>query len=323
MTERIKRFGGLKADARKHPVFAGIPGAKAKAVGWLVSLIRAVFLLGVGFVMLYPVLFMLSSSFKNVSDTIDPTVVWIPSSLNLGNFKNAFQLMNFADSFKNTMVILLPSVLLQLASSLLIAYGFARFQFKLKSLFFGILLFNIIVPAQTYLIPLYTNLCAMHLQDSVSQFYIQAALGTGIRSGLYIFILRQFFRNMPKELEDAAMIDGCGPLGTFLKVMVPNVVPAIATVAVFSIVWYYNDYLLSGMLLNSHFPLSVSLTGVGVKLGDKLQNMTGQALGADMKLLSNSILSAACLIVVLPLIAMYVLVQRLFTESVERTGIVG
>lgn len=290
---------------------------------WAKSLVRAVFLLGVGFVMLYPVLFMLSSAFKSVQDTLDPTVVWIPSSLQMYNFKMAFSLMNYGTALVNTLRILLPSVVLQVVSSLFIAYGFARFRFRGKNLLFGLLIFSIIVPTQSYMIPLYVHLQQMHLLNTVWQFYIQAALGTGIRSGLYIFILRQFFRNMPKELEEAACIDGCGPLKTFLRVMVPNVVPALLTITVFSVVWYYNDYTLSGMLLNDNFPLSVTLTGVSTSLNNKLQNMAGQVNGADVKLLSDSILSAACLIVVLPLIGMYVVVQRFFTEGVERTGIVG
>ncbi|MHB1454062.1 MAG: carbohydrate ABC transporter permease [Saccharofermentanales bacterium] len=300
-----------------------IPQGKNMASGVLKTVVRSVFLLGTGFIMLYPVLFMLSGSFKTVQDTFDPAVVWIPSGFSIYNFQVAFKLLDYGVAMKNTLGILLPSVLLQIASSLFIAYGFARFDFRFKSVLFGLLIFSIIVPAQTYMIPLYVNLGKMHLMNSTWQFYLQAAFGTGIRSGLYIFILRQFFRNMPKELEEAALIDGCGPMHTFLRVMVPNVVPAILTVTVFSIVWYYNDYLLSGMLLNSNFPLSVAVTSVSTALNNKLQNIAGQTIGADLKLLSESILSAACLMVVLPLIAMYVLVQRFFTESVERTGIVG
>lgn len=316
MMTKWKAWRARPADSRLH-------AQKSAALHLLKSVIRAIFLLGTGFIMLYPVLFMLSSSFKTVQDTFDPTVVWIPTGLNLYNFKMAFQLIGYSEAMKSTLRILVPSVLLQVASSLFVAYGFARFQFKGKSALFGLLLFNIIVPTQTYMIPLYVNLQSMHLLNTTWQFYIQAALGTGIRSGLYIFILRQFFRNMPKELEEAAFIDGCGPMRTFLRVMVPNVTPAILTVTVFSVVWYYNDYVLSGMLLNDKFPLSVAVTGVSTALNNQLQNMAGQTMGADIKLLSDSILAAACLIVVLPLIAMYVLVQRFFTESVERTGIVG
>ena len=288
--------------------------SKKRSVRLVKSILRAVFLVGVGFVMLYPVLFMLSNSFKSVNDTLDPTVVWIPSGFNLFSFKTALELLKFGESFKNTLLIVLPCV---------IAYGFARFRFKFRNLLFGLLIFNIIVPTESYMIPLYVNLKTMGLLDTYAQFYVQALLGTGIRSGLYIFIFRQYFINMPKELEEASFIDGCNPLETFIKIMVPNVSAAILTVTVFSVVWYYNDYSLTGMLLNKNFPLSIALTGVSTSLGNQLQNMSGLTTGSDIKLLSDSILSAACLITALPLIGFYAVVQKYFTEGIERTGIVG
>ena len=287
------------------------------------SLFRAVFLLGVGFVMMYPVLFMLSSSFKTVSDTFDPTVIWIPSDFQLYNFKMAFNLLHYDKALANTLIIVIPSVILEICSCLLAAYGFARFKVRGRGLLFGILIFSIIVPVQSYMIPFYVNARALHLLNTKWQFWVYAALGAGIRSGLYIFILRQFFRNLPKELEEAAYMDGCNPFFTFLYVTMPNVKPAILTIAVFSAVWYYNDYTYTGMLMSEDFPLSVALTNVSTALNNKLQNMAGQVVGADIKLLSDSILAAACLIVVLPIISLYLVVQKYFTEGVERTGIVG
>lgn len=289
----------------------------------LKSLFRTLFLLGVGFVMLYPILFMISNAFKSVNDALDPTVVWIPSGMELFNFKMAFRLLGYKDALKNTLLIVLPSVLIQVASCLFISYGFARFKFRFKKFLFGLLIFSLIVPVQSYIIPLYVNLKTMHLFDTYFQFYLQAALGTGIRSGLYIFIFRQFFRNLPKELEEAAYLDGCNPLGTFLKIMVPNMKGAILIVFVFSFVWYYNDYTMTGMLLNSNFPLSIALTNVSTALGNTVQNMAGQLVGSDIKLLGDSILSAACLIVALPLIGVYIAVQKHFTEGIERSGVVG
>ena len=197
--------------------------SKKRSVRLVKSILRAVFLVGVGFVMLYPVLFMLSNSFKSVNDTLDPTVVWIPSGFNLFSFKTALELLKFGESFKNTLLIVLPCVIFQVVSCLFIAYGFARFRFKFRNLLFGLLIFNIIVPTESYMIPLYVNLKTMGLLDTYAQFYVQALLGTGIRSGLYIFIFRQYFINMPKELEEASFIDGCNPLETFIKIMVPNV----------------------------------------------------------------------------------------------------
>ena len=287
------------------------------------SLFRALFLMGVGFVMLYPILFMISNSLKSVSDALDPTVVWIPSGTDLFNFKMAFKLLKFNDTLVNTLILVVPCVVIQVITCLFVSYGFARFEFRFKGLLFGLLVFSLIVPVQTYIIPLYVNLKTMHLLDTYWQFYIMAALGTGIRSGLYIYIFRQYFRGLPKELEEAAYLDGCNPLRTFLHIMVPNVKGAILVVFVLSIVWYYNDYTLTGMLLNSDYPLSISLTGVSTALNNTVQGMVGQTMGSDIKLLSESILSAACLIVALPLIGVYVAVQKHFTEGIERSGLVG
>ena len=287
------------------------------------SLFRALFLMGVGFVMLYPILFMISNAFKSVSDALDPTVVWIPSGTDMFNFKMAFKLLKYSDTLTNTLILVVPCVIIQVITCLFVSYGFARFEFRFKGLLFGLLIFSLIVPVQTYIIPLYVNMKTMHLLDTYWQFYIMAALGTGIRSGLYIYIFRQYFRGLPKELEEAAYLDGCNPLRTFLHIMVPNVKGAILVVFVLSFVWYYNDYTLTGMLLNSDYPLSIALTGVSTALNNTVQGMVGQTIGSDIKLLSDSILSAACLIVALPLIGVYVAVQKHFTEGIERSGLVG
>ena len=287
------------------------------------GLFRALFLMGVGFVMLYPILFMISNSLKSVSDALDPTVVWIPSGTDMFNFKMAFKLLKFKETLVNTLILVVPCVIIQVITCLFVSYGFARFEFRFKGLLFGLLVFSLIVPVQTYIIPLYVNLKTMHLLDTYWQFYIMAALGTGIRSGLYIYIFRQYFRGLPKELEEAAYLDGCNPLRTFLHIMVPNVKGAILVVFVLSFVWYYNDYTLTGMLLNSDYPLSIALTGVSTALNNTVQGMVGQTIGSDIKLLSDSILSAACLIVAIPLIGVYVAVQKHFTEGIERSGLVG
>lgn len=285
--------------------------------------LRTIFLLGVGYVTLYPMLLMISSSFMSVSDTLDATVVWLPSGLNWFNFQKAFELMKYGEALKSTVTIVLPCVILQVVSCVFIAYGFARFKVPGLGVLFAILLFNIIVPTDCYIIPVYVLMSKLKLVNTVWQFYIQALLGAGIRSALYIFIIRQFFRTMPKELEEAAFIDGCNPFQTFMRIMVPNIKPAILTVSVLSLVWYYNDSSTIGMLLNGNYPLSVAVTSVGAALETSLQYLTGQSVSTDLKLLKGSILAAACLIMVLPITAVYILVQKHFTEGIERTGIVG
>ena len=305
---------------------------------------KAVLLIGLCFVMIYPILFILSSGFKSIEDIYNPSVVWVPQQFSLQAMDVAIRILEYPKALLKTASILVPSVMLQLLTVLLAGYGFARFRFPGRSLFFGVLIFTIIVPVQSYISPLFVNMknfdyfgigsliglvtgepVTSNLIDSPAVFYILALFGMGIRSGLCIFIIRQFFRNMPVELEEAAMIDGCGSFGTFLRVMIPNTLPLIATVLVFSIVWYYNDYYLSAIFFRADFPLSVSLTNMSKLLGTYSQGLQGMGgmTGQELGLMKEPVLACGCLLTLLPLILMYVLLQRYFTEGVERSGIVG
>lgn len=314
--------------------------AKQKTVSLLKNLLRAVFLIGMGYVMLYPILFMVSGAFKAGVDVYDPTVIWLPKHYSTQAMKLAIKSLKFWSSLKNTLLILVPSVCLQMVSTLLAGYGFARFKFKERGLLFGCLIFTIIVPIQNLIVPLYANFQSfnmfgigfiysaitggehINLLNTGWPFYITAAFGMGIRSGLYIFIMRQFFRNMPKELEEAALIDGCGSFKTFTSVMLPNVKPAIVTVLVFSVVWYWNNYYEASMFLMDKQTLSVSLTMLNGMLditAGSISSITSQ----ELMLMRDGVLECGCILVMLPLLVMYVFLQKQFTESVERTGIVG
>ncbi len=303
-------------------------------------ILRTAFLVGMCFVMLYPVIFMVSSGFKTLQDVYDPTVVWLPKHWTLESLKIAFDVMDYTNGVIKTLVTAIPSVLLQLVSALLAGYGFARFKFKGRELLFGLLIFTIIVPVQTYIIPLFSlfknfdyfgigsliglftgKAVTTNLLNNPLVFYLQAALGMGIRSGLYIFMLRQFYRGFPTELEEAAMIDGCGPMRTFLRIMLPNATSMIVTVMLFSLVWYWNDYYLSSMFYQSTFTVSVNLTNLSSLL--KTSNMVTGIAAQELMFMRESILACGCLITVLPLLVLYIVAQRFFTEGIERSGIVG
>ncbi|HIW73086.1 MAG TPA: carbohydrate ABC transporter permease [Firmicutes bacterium] len=302
--------------------------------------LRTAFLLGIGFVMLYPVLFILSGAFKAKQDVYDPTVIWFPKHYSLEAMGLALDTLKFGKSVGRTLAILVPSVLLQMVSTLMAGYGFARFRFRERGILFALLIFTIIVPVQNLIVPLYANFQSFdmlgagylfgavtgeglpNLLDTNLPFYLMAAFGMGIRSGLYIFIMRQFFRNMPAELEEAALIDGCGSVKTFTRVMLPNVVPALVTVLVFSIVWYWNDYYQASMFLMSDQTLSVNLTMLNGMLSITAQNVAGLT-SQDLMLMRDAVLECGCLVTLLPLLVMYLFLQRFFTESIERTGIVG
>ena len=235
---------------------------------------KAVLLIGLCFVMIYPILFILSSGFKSIEDIYNPSVVWVPQHFSLDAMKVAFRILDYPKTLLKTLTILVPSVILQLLTVLLAGYGFARFRFPGRSLFFGVLIFTIIVPVQSYIIPLFVNMknfdyfgigsliglitgqpVSSNLIDSPAIFYILALFGMGIRSGLCIFIIRQFFRNMPVELEEAAMIDGCGRLRLYWQIVFPLLKPTVITFTILNTFWFWNDYLMPQLMLGKQSKL--------------------------------------------------------------------
>jgi multiple sugar transport system permease protein len=150
-----------------------------------------------------------------------------------------------------------------------------------------------------------------------------AMFGAGIRSGLYIFMLRQFFIGMPKELDEAASIDGCGPLQVFTKVMIPNAIPMMVTILVFSLVWYWNDYYLSSMFFDALPPLSQKLADVSVQASfNSISGISGLNQ-KEFDLIKEGVMACGCLVTIIPPLVLYIFAQRYFTEGLERSGIVG
>ncbi len=332
--------GRLITKAKNHR-FAGpwsTRRAADRALRVTTAVLRFLFLLGMAYVLLYPVLFLVSNAFRAPVDKLDPTVIWIPRTWTVSNFVLADQVIGFLPSILKTLTMLVPSVVIQVFVCLTVAYGFARFKFKGRDFLFSCLIFTIIVPVQTIIIPLYVNFrffdffglgtlaglvtgqkLTINLLNTDWPFYLMSATGVGIRSGLYIFMARQFLRGMPPELEEAAFVDGCGPFKTFLRIILPNAGSIIIVIMLFSIVWHWNDYYLSVMFYVNDYPLSVGVTALQGRLTLLSQNMSPE----DMALAQSSILEAACFVVVLPILLLYIFAQRFFTESITRTGLVG
>jgi multiple sugar transport system permease protein len=145
--------------------------------------------------------------------------------------------------------------------------------------------------------------------------FLLTATGVGLRSGLYIFIFRQFFRGLPKEIEEAALIDGAGQLRTFMTVMMPNAVPAIITVAMFAIVWQYNDTSYTSLFMATISSLATRLTSLGMVY-------TSREEVRDPNLV-QLVVNAGIILVIAPILTIYVAMQRYFMEGIERSGIVG
>ncbi len=295
-------------------------------------------LLGVSFILLYPLLYMMSNAFKPMEQAYDASVIWLPKSLTLQNFADAIKALNYWQSLKTTVSVSLVSALLQILSCMLAGYGFARFQFRGKGLLFALVILTIIVPQQLVAVPTYMQYRRftfmglmrlfpgltggkgyVNLIDTPFVFYLPALFGAGFKSGLFIFIYRQFFRGLPRELEDSAALDGCGFLKTFFKIMLPNAQPAMVTVFLFSVVWYWNEYYAPAMYMSNQWTLSTALAVIKYNLAH------ASAEGANYldAFLYITRVQAATLLLIAPLLIVYLFAQRFFTESIERTGIVG
>jgi len=309
-----------------------------KILSMIFSLFRTFILIGLGFVLLYPLLYMISVSFRASEDLLDPLVVWIPKNLSIENIQLALQVIKYKTSAINSIkVSILGSIFTTMTASL-VGYSFARFKFKFKGLLFSIVIFSIVVPPQVTMLPTYNYLrnfdflgigqliglitgndLTINMIDTVWAIIIPAMTGVGIRGGLFIYIFRQFFRNMPKELEDAAYIDGYGPFGTFVKVMLPNAGSGYLTSFLFSLVWFWNDYINTSLLYNTNRTLSMNLSSIN-SIIDTMRNSNSVAYSMYEVLGAKQ---GACLLFILPILAVYIVLQKYFTESIERTGIVG
>jgi len=196
----------------------------------------------------------------------------------------------------------------------MVGYGFARFKFPGRDRLFLLVLFAMIVPPHAIIIQLFILVSKLKWLETYWPFLAPSAVGMGLRGALFIFIYRQFFKGMPWELEDAAMIDGAGPLRIFLNVMLPLAQPAILVVFLFSFVWHWNDSLEPSIYLSrpEHFFLPQRLSVVEAALSNlQLRGMWG----------TGTIMSAT-LLVILPLLVLYLFTQRYFVESIERTGLI-
>lgn len=280
-------------------------------------------LICIGFVYLYPILYMFSTSLMNRDDLLDSSVKWIPSALYLQNYIDAGKSMDFWISILKGIVIAGAPTLCNVVVCMLVGYGFARFEFRGKKILMGLLIFSYILPSQVTMIPTYVLYNKMNIVGTLWAFVLPAILGNGLNSAIFILIFYQFFRQVPKVLIEAAQIDGAGYFKSFIKIAVPSAGPAILTVFLFSFVWYWNEsYLTSlyvqGLSANSFWVnLVVQLSNFDTKFATLAQ--TGDAATN----LNECVRMAATALSVLPLLIMYFFLQKHFVESIDRAGITG
>lgn len=305
--------------------------SRFKKYSWV--LIRTLLVFGISFIILYPLLVKLTVSFMTEKDLMDLTVKWIPKTLTLENYEIALKALRLEKTLLNSAFYTIVITLIQLLTCTLSAYGFARYPYPGSKLIFALLIFALVVPPQTYISAQYVQfrffdpfgLMTMisgkeGIINTMWPFLLRAILCQGIRNGLYIYLMVQYFRNLPSELEEAANIDGAGIFRVFFSIILPNSVPILVTVGVLSVVWQWNDSFFTAMLAPQ---MDFMATNVG-RIYNLLRESTGTTdfLQQDTARVSAA-KNAAAMVMTAPILVFFVSVQKSFSENLARTGIVG
>jgi len=310
-TVRLSGYGGINMNVSSR--------IKSKCQRYISKTVTYLLLSCLGFVIIYPLFGRVMLSVMNEFDLYDDTVRFLTRRFNLNNFSLAIYYMDYWKSLLETALYVLSAAVCQLISSVLIAYGLARFRFFGNRLLFMFLLLSLIVPPHLISLPLYFRFQQLQLLGKPFSIYLLCLTGMGLKSGLLIFIMQQYFRGFPKELEESAMIDGAGPVRTFFFIALPTAGPMIATVFLFSFVWNWTDNFYTTTFLPGNNFLTQKLLGIKGTLNFDQQT----ARGVFNLVVSSLAENAGVLLFIIPLILIFIAAQRYFVESIENTGIVG
>ena len=298
--------------------------ARAYSKRFLMFAFRTVIIVGICFIIFYPIFLKISVSLRSRQELIDNSVIFIPKMPTLEPFKMAYEFMDYSKAFINSFLVCAAVSVLHVISCTLTGYSFGRFKYPFKNFFFVFAILILMVPPQVLSLPTYISfrnfLGFIDLVNKPASLFVLYATANGLKSGLYIYLLMQFFKNMPAEIEEAALVDGAGFLKTMWSVMLPNSKTMLATVFLFTFIWQWTDVYYSTMFFKDYSVLSVNL--------GLLATNTNMYITEVLKLPSHPIMQsqmndAGSILIIMPLILLYIFTNRFFVEGIERSGIVG
>ncbi|MBO2517294.1 MAG: carbohydrate ABC transporter permease [Clostridiales bacterium] len=305
---------------------------KRKAGGILWKIIRWLMIIGICYVILYPLFKKISVAFMSKSDMYDMTVKWVPRTATLANFADVLDLIDYPKYFFTTLGVSVLATVIQVASCTLAGYGFARFRFRGNKIVFFLVIMTLVVPQQTYMVTTYMQYRYFDLYGLLGLFGVgkKTLIGTvwpvvlmslgcqATKNGLFIYILRQFLSRLPVELEEAAFVDGAGVLKTFFRIMLPNAGPVLVTVSVLSFVWTWNDLYTASTYMSSMPLFSTLLNNLSFQI---TRSAGGNSVIDTVRL--SMLTNAGALLIIAPLLILFLIAQKFFIQGVERTGLTG
>lgn len=291
----------------------------------VISVLRFLLLFGISFVIVYPILSMVCGSFMSLDDLVDITVKYFPKNFTFDNYKNAAKALGFPNTLITSVVIFTATAFLQTFCCTMVGYGLARFKFKLNGVIFACVIIQLLIPPDTLMLTRYIQfryfsffgitelfgLDTVNLTTSALPLYILGITCTGLKNGLFIFMLRQYFKGLPKSLEEAAYVDGCNPYRAFLTIMLPGARTMMVTIFLFSFVWLWTDTTIAPTITTSNI-----LVNMTYMIQSTMQDNAG---GLITSLLKN----AGIVLIILPVIIIYLICQKAFVQGIESSGITG
>lgn len=285
-----------------------------------VKTVRYILLLAFTFAYIYPLLYMNTVSLMDVKDLANPSVTWIPSSIYTGNYEKALKVLNLGNTLPVSLLLSAVPALLQTVAAGLTGYGLARYQFPGRKVIIVLIVTTFFIPPQITMIPKYMLFSRLGLLETPLCILLPALGGQGINSAIFVLVFYQFFDSYPVSLDEAAKLDGASDWTIFWKIALPVSVPAMIISLLFSFVWYWNETYISSLFLNGTWQ---SLTIALKNFSFSFSRIYPTVPGSIANQLSEGVTMAATNISILPLALFYLLVQRQFVESVDKSGITG
>lgn len=255
--------------------------------------------------MLLPFIWMVSTSFKVENDIFSIPINWIPRKITFDNYIKALKVVPIAKNMLNTVIIAIPKILGEVFVSALVAFGFARFEFKGRNFLFMILLATMMLPYEVTMIPTFMIWSNLGFSDS----YVPLVLPAFCGSASFIFFMRMYFETIPKDYEEAAWLDGAKNLKVFYKIFIPMAKPALVTISLWSFMGTWNDLLGQLIYIDSQEKYTIQLALAS------FSSMTGETLWGPL-------MAASCMALI-PIIALLLYAQKYFMEGVKLGGIKG
>lgn len=269
-------------------------------------------LIALSIIFLVPYIYMICGSLMSAIDLADINVKWIPRSLVWDNYRDAIMALDYWKTLLFSVIVTGLSMIGQIFVCAFVGYGLGRIRFKLNGLIFVLVIFSMIIPPQTIIVCQYLMYASFGVVHTWIPMILPCFFGLGLNGGLFVFLYRQSFRAAPRELENAAMIDGTGFLGAFFRVMLPCASSTILVVSILSMIWQWNNFFEPGVYINNTDFYTLTM---------KLQVTVYQEAVQNSMSFTNALQLAATVLSALPIIVVFFLLQKKFIRGIETTGL--